>query len=63
MPRVMPFYQYLLKGYADEMDAAVLAKQNELMPKVSGIIASIKDETEKELAMSFVHQRFKIWAA
>ena len=63
LPRVMPFYQYILKGMADEFDAAVLAKQGELMPKVNDIVASLGSEEERELARNFIQHRFRVWAA
>lgn len=64
MPRVMPFYQYILKEVADEMDATILEKQEELMPKVKQAIANVADEDERELAKSFIERRiFKTWAA
>lgn len=63
LPRVIPFYQYILKGMADEFDAAVLAKQGELMPKVNDIVASLGSEEERELARNFIQHRFRVWAA
>lgn len=63
LPRVMPYYQYVLKGIADEMDAAILEKQGELMPKAEQVLSGIKDANELELARNFIRQRLKLWVA
>lgn len=59
----MPFYQYLLKGMADEMDAAVLQKQNELMPRAEKIISGIRDKGEQERAKGYFERRMRMWSA
>lgn len=63
MPRVMPFYQYLLKEYTDELDACILEKQEETLLKARGVIEKLNDN-DKEIAESFVKNRvLKTWAA
>ena len=64
MPRVMPFYQYILKELADEMDAAILEKQEEMMPKVRSAMNCVSNEDERAIAQSFIEKRIlKMWAA
>lgn len=63
MPRVMPFYQYLLKEYTDELDACILEKQEETMLKTQGVIDRLSDK-DKEIAEEFVRKRvLRTWAA
>ena len=64
MPRVMPFYQYILKELADEMDAAILEKQEEMMPKIRQAIDCVSGDDEKMIAEAFINKRIlKMWAA
>lgn len=63
LPLVMPFYQYLLKGMADEMDAAVLQKQNEIMPRAEKVLSGIRDKGEQERAKGYFERRMRMWSA
>ena len=63
MPRVMPFYQYLLKEYTDEIDACILEKQEETMLKTKSVIEKLGDK-DREIAEAFVKKRvLGTWAA
>lgn len=57
LARVEPYYQHLIKSLADQMDAAILLKQQELLPKALEAISQIADPIQKELAKELVRKR------
>ena len=63
MPRVMPFYQYLLGEMADEMDSVILQKRNEIMPRVEEILSGIRDKGEQGRAKDYFERRMRMWSA
>lgn len=61
--RTMSYSQYVLKGIADELDATMMAKQQEIIPRVKQILSSIDDPDEAEVAKEFIKKRLNLWTA
>ena len=56
------YSQFLLKGIADELDATIISKQQEMMPKIKEALNNITDPDEAVIAKDFINKRLHMWA-
>ena len=61
--RIMSYSQYILKGIADDIDASILAKRQEALPKIREVLSSIEDPDEELIAKDFIEKRMKLWSS
>ncbi len=60
---IMTRAQYMLDKIAFQFDQRVISAQQEFVPQINNILASIVDENENLLAKNFINRRLKIWVA
>lgn len=61
--RIVTYAQFLLKGIADELDTVIVAKQQEIMPKIKAALNNITDPDEIAVAKDFINRRLRMWSA